>query len=214
MVLFSALFSKLLLLHIGLHLTAGDMEGPSCPVCPPGPQGPPGISGRPGPAGLPGFPGPSGQPGAPGQNDCLQEEIRNLRTRLSLLEKATSFQTFINVGQKYYVTEGHAKNFEDGLGLCQNSGGTLALPRNEEENQVLSKLLAIVKSEYLFLGTGDRKMESVFIDTEGKTLNFFKWDKGEPNNSGGEEDCVVMGTGGVWIDIPCENQKLIVCELT
>ncbi|KAB5577444.1 hypothetical protein PHYPO_G00210310 [Pangasianodon hypophthalmus] len=237
MVLFSALLlSKLLLLHFGLHLTAGDVGGPSCVICPPGPPsppcscppGPPGPPGPRGPPGLPGYPGsrglpgdsgypglqgPPGPPGPPGAIDSLQEEITSLRTRLSLLEKVTSFQTFINVGKKYYVTEGHAKNFKEGLGLCHNARGTLALPRNEEEHQVLYKLLRIMKLEYVFLGMSYSKLEKGFVDTEGKFLNFFKWDKGEPNKSEREEDCFVMGSNGTWIDISCEQQHLIVCEL-
>lgn len=111
------------------------------------------------------------------------------------------------------MTDGHVKNYEEGLGFCHSAGGTLIIPRNKEQNQALSKLLDVVKAEYVFLGLNDRKTESSFVDTEGKTLHFFKWNNGEPDNQGEEEDCVVMATGGSWNDVPCEQQYLIVCEL-
>lgn len=133
---------------------------------------------------------------------------------LSSQFQASSFLTFINFGQKYYVTDKEVKNFEEGKAFCHNAGGTLALPRNKEENQALSKLLAVIKPEYLFLGASDQKTESLFLDTEGKAINFFNWAKGEPNSFVGEEDCIIMRPDGDWSDVPCEWQFQIVCELS
>jgi hypothetical protein len=39
------------------------------------------------------------------------------------------------------------------------------------------------------------------------------WGSGEPNNSGGNEDCGAMATGGGWIDGDCGVSFRYVCEL-
>lgn len=112
------------------------------------------------------------------------------------------------------MTDGYAKNFEEGMGICQSVGGILALPRNMEENHALSKLLSINKAQYVFLGATDRMTESLFVDTAGKTLHFFNWAQNEPNSYGGDEDCVIIRSGGDWNDVPCDHQYNIVCELS
>ena len=48
----------------------------------------------------------------------------------------------------------------------------------------------------------------------GKTLGINFWDAGEPNDDGGDEDCVEIrgdDKGGKWNDMPCSNKLRYIC---
>ncbi|XP_036451920.1 uncharacterized protein LOC118825439 [Colossoma macropomum] len=189
---------------------------------PKGEKGEPGLSvqgppGKAGPAGPPGPQGAKGDAGPPGIQDSaiksLQSEIKSLTAKISVLDKAVSFPTFRKVGQKYYVTDGTTGNFDQALKFCSDAGGAIVLPRNEEQNQVLAKLIAPFDSMYAYIGTTDRQVEGQFVDTEGKALTFTKWGGGQPDNYKGVQDCAIILKSAIWDDCGCEVASLIVCEI-
>uniref|UniRef100_A0A3B1IF65 C-type lectin domain-containing protein n=1 Tax=Astyanax mexicanus TaxID=7994 RepID=A0A3B1IF65_ASTMX len=124
------------------------------------------------------------------------------------------FSVFVNVGHKFFVSDGETKTISEGGRICQKAGGKLALPRNEEENQKLSGALRAFGSAYMFIGANDQVNEGQFVDTEGRNLDYLKWNTGEPNSYGGNEDCIVINTNGFWLDTSCEKSFLIACEIT
>ncbi|XP_042563132.1 pulmonary surfactant-associated protein A2-like [Clupea harengus] len=158
----------------------------------PGHNGHNGRDGKDGSEGVPGLKGDRGEPGVPvpgppgkmgpagatwserrdgGNGDAitdpltksLQADVQTLRSRLSLIEKATSFRIFRKVGIKYYVTEGWEDTFDAGLKLCRDAGGDLALPKSEEENQGLVKVLSELKALAGWIRATDRKTEGTFF---------------------------------------------------
>nr|XP_012291855.1 C-type lectin domain family 4 member G [Aotus nancymaae] len=42
---------------------------------------------------------------------------------------------------------------------------------------------------------------------DGVSLTFSHWNRGEPNDSRGREDCVMMLRTGLWNDAPCDSEK-------
>ncbi|KAI5227066.1 C-Type Lectin Domain Family 4 Member G [Manis pentadactyla] len=42
---------------------------------------------------------------------------------------------------------------------------------------------------------------------DGVTLSFSHWNLGEPNDSQGQEDCIMMLHTGMWNDAPCRNER-------
>ncbi|KAK2508309.1 hypothetical protein MC885_018145 [Smutsia gigantea] len=42
---------------------------------------------------------------------------------------------------------------------------------------------------------------------DGVTLSFSHWNLGEPNDSRGQEDCIMMLHTGMWNDAPCGNER-------
>ncbi|XP_045067724.1 collectin-12-like [Coregonus clupeaformis] len=118
-----------------------------------GAQGPPGDVGPAGPK------GERGEPGDAGGNSVISHllaEIQQLKARQANLEK--------------------------GLKFCNNFGVTMAIPRNDVENQALSKF--IVGASYGFLGATDRKTEGVWVDLNDEPLTYLDWRSGEPNSGG------------------------------
>ncbi|XP_030630483.1 mannose-binding protein C-like [Chanos chanos] len=196
-------------------------DGRDGAVGPKGDKGDPGIgvqgpSGEPGPAGPIGPKGEKGEPGTVVNESLitsLQSEVMSLRARLSLIEKATTFRIFRKVGQKYYVTDGLSMSFDEGVKFCRDTGGKMVLPRNEEENQALTKVVVTTASLYAFIGATDRQHEGNFVDLETYPLNFSKWANGEPSNTNGAEDCTMILNNGFWNDIDCNSFHLTVCEI-
>ncbi|XP_075866117.1 mannose-binding protein C isoform X1 [Microcebus murinus] len=153
-------------------------------------QGPPGKAGPAGNSGAPGLPGAKGQKGDPGKNPGL------------------TFSLGKRVGQKIFLTNGEKMTFDRVKALCAQFQGSMAIPRNAEENTAIQNLIG----EAALLGITDEETEGQFVDLTGSRVTYTNWNNGEPNNVGSGEDCVVLLTNGMWNDIPCSSPFLAVCE--
>ncbi|XP_066538025.1 mannose-binding protein C-like [Hoplias malabaricus] len=181
-------------------------------------QGPPGKAGPTGPAGPPGPQGPKGESGSPGivpsqLITSIQSELSALKARLANVEKVQSFSTARKVGRKIFVTNGLKAMFDVGLKSCTDVGGTLALPRNEDENTTLKKIVESLQVVFAFIGSTDREKEGEFRDLRSQPLTFTKWRSGEPNNGYGKEHCAGIYVAGDWNDFQCDAVTSIICEI-
>lgn len=128
----------------------------------------------------------------------------------SLLILVLRLPNGIRVGEKVFHTNGLRGAYEAAEAKCVQAGGVLASPKNAAENRAL---LEIVKSHNMsaVLGINDIQTEGTFRYPSGETIGFTNWAKNEPNDAGGE-DCVELIGNGEWNDIPCNGERLIVCE--
>ena len=64
------------------------------------------------------------------------------------------------------------------------------------------------------MGYNDILSEGNFSWTSGINSSYSNWNVGEPNNSGGNEDCGQLNrfSGGTWNDEPCTLSLQFVCE--
>ncbi|XP_045423785.1 mannose-binding protein C [Lemur catta] len=176
-------------------------------------QGPPGKVGPPGNSGPPGLPGAKGQKGDPGKSpdcDCraAASEREALRLKLDRINQWLTFSLGKQVGQKIFLTNGEAMTFDRVKVLCAQLQGSVATPRNAEENTAIQNLV----KEDAFLGITDKKTEGQFVDLTGNRVTYTNWNDGEPNNAGSGEDCTVLLRNGRWNDAPCSSSFLAVCE--
>ncbi|NXO03572.1 SFPA2 protein, partial [Rhinopomastus cyanomelas] len=113
------------------------------------------------------------------------------------------------VGAKILASNGKRMDFASALESCEEAGGTLACPMNDEENEAL---LGIVKqyNQYAYLGIKEGETAGQFNYINGTPLNYTKWHKSEPNGRGTEK-CVEMYTDGSWNDRKCSLNRLTVC---
>ncbi|NXG46536.1 SFTPA protein, partial [Psilopogon haemacephalus] len=114
------------------------------------------------------------------------------------------------VGNKVFASNGKKADFASALGSCEEAGGTLATPMNEEENKAV---LSIVKqyNQYAYLGIKEGETPGQFKCINSMPLNYTKWHKYEPNGKGTEK-CVEMYTDGSWNDKKCNLYRLTICE--
>lgn len=64
-----------------------------------------------------------------------------------------------------------------------------------------------------WIGLSDAEVEGTFVWTDGSTPRFTAWAEGEPNDSGGLEDCAEMDVvSGLWNDVACDATRGFICE--
>ncbi|XP_058697828.1 pulmonary surfactant-associated protein A-like [Poecile atricapillus] len=171
------------------------------------------LSKCPGISGLPGIPG---RDGLKGLSDSLAAKrhnaLANLKHRLFQLEAVLALNGEIRkVGEKILASNGKKADFASALQSCEEVGGTLAAPRNEEENKAI---MDIVKqhNQYAYLGIRKGETSGQFKYINGKPLNYSNWHQHEPNSKG-REKCVEMYTDGTWNDKKCNMYRLTICQL-
>ena len=74
--------------------------------------------------------------------------------------------------------------------------------------------LASLTKEAFWVGVTDSAQEGTFKNfNDATTFNStFKWAVGEPNNAGGDEDCVFVSKN-VYKDFSCEKFIRVLCEI-
>ncbi|NXG04829.1 SFTPA protein, partial [Sakesphorus luctuosus] len=114
------------------------------------------------------------------------------------------------VGNKVFATNGKKVDFASALRSCEEAGGTLATPMNEEENKAIMDIVKQYK-QYAYLGIKHCETSGQFMDITGRSLSYTKWHQHEPNGKGTEK-CVEMYMDGSWNDKKCNVYRLTVCE--
>ena len=64
-----------------------------------------------------------------------------------------------------------------------------------------------------WIGANDINTDYAWILADGHAMTYSNWKANEPNNAGtGGEDCVVVGSDGLWVDGPCDSTAEAVYE--
>ncbi|CAB4017967.1 Hypothetical predicted protein [Paramuricea clavata] len=110
---------------------------------------------------------------------------------------------------KFFVSQ---DKWDNARSTCLGQGGDLALP-TRQTNALISKFARNGGSRQTWVGIF-RRYEKRFINVEGRDQVYTNWNSGEPNNSGGNENCVVMYTNTArWNDASCSSNHDFVCEI-
>ncbi|CAG2209280.1 unnamed protein product [Mytilus edulis] len=103
---------------------------------------------------------------------------------------------------------------EDCLASCQAHHAELAVIETNEENTFIWSEMTKLGGFFWLDGTDKFSEGQWEWASTGEPLDYSNWFPGEPNNSNGQEDCLL--TGGVyktfWNDSPCSNQIKYICE--
>lgn len=97
--------------------------------------------------------------------------------------------------------------------FAQSLGANLVSIQSLAENQCLiNDLNSKNQGGVIWIGFNDENVEGVFEWYDGSPVTYTNWAPGEPNNSGGNEDCVQIYPNGSWNDLPCNvgNSKSII----
>ena len=63
----------------------------------------------------------------------------------------------------------------------------------------------VTAADSCWIGLNDIDNENTFVWADGSSSTYRKWNSGEPNDSGGNEDCVHIFGTEYWNDIPCTH---------
>uniref|UniRef100_A0A3Q3JM06 C-type lectin domain-containing protein n=1 Tax=Monopterus albus TaxID=43700 RepID=A0A3Q3JM06_MONAL len=203
---------------------------------PPGPKGSqgesgfdgiPGVPGAPGRPGSPGFPGvggPKGAKGDPGrvgpsgececEQDAFIPDVQAITERISKFKLAINYDFVWKVGQKYFVSYKERDSFSRATEFCSQHGLELALPQNEEENNVLTQVCGDVYKN-IWINVNNKKAEGNFeVDMKNRPLTFTKWAEGQPDRSIQDTGCTMLSENGVWhVTQECFLNAYIICQI-
>ncbi|XDA89702.1 hypothetical protein R6Z07F_019305 [Ovis aries] len=143
----------------------------------------------------------------------LEGHLRRFQNAFSQYKKVVLFPDGQAVGEKIFKMAGVVKSYSDAQQLCTEAKGQLASPRSAAENEAVTQL-ARAHKENAYLSMNDISTEGRFTYPTGEILVYSNWASGEPNNSndGQPEHCVEIYPEGKWNDIPCSEQRLVICE--
>ncbi|XP_076468021.1 lactose-binding lectin l-2-like [Babylonia areolata] len=106
-------------------------------------------------------------------------------------------------------------NWFDAKSACETIKGYLAEDLDDSRHQFLNGLIRThgFTRDYTWIGLQDIAEENVFVwSHSGERVRHTYWRPTEPQDGGGEEDCVAMSEGG-WIDNNCEDGRgHFICE--
>ncbi|XP_042620405.1 CD209 antigen-like protein C isoform X2 [Cyprinus carpio] len=140
----------------------------------------------------------------------LQRDFDSLnKKKLELESKVTSLSRF------FISTE--LKSWSDSRQYCRDRGADLVIINTEEKQRFISSLV----SERVWIGLSDREQEGIMKWVDNSPLKQGFWLKGEPNNYGGNEDCIQLNYNrekpgwsplNSWNDVACSEKIKGICE--
>ncbi|KAL3975124.1 hypothetical protein ACER0C_023750 [Sarotherodon galilaeus] len=100
-------------------------------------------------------------------------------------------------GGRCFIFNSSQKNWTDAESSCETLGGHLASFHSTAEYTFIRELIHTAAGSYkeAWVGGNDRETETVWMWSDGSQFDFRNWASGEPNNYGGEEDCMMINHG-------------------
>nr|XP_033479567.1 CD209 antigen-like protein E isoform X2 [Epinephelus lanceolatus] len=147
---------------------------------------------------------------------CIEENYKTLtEERDEMKRKLSNFDHYLNQGWVYfsgsfYYISSIEKTWQDSRDDCVQRGADLMIINSEEEQNFTGQYQKI-----MWIGLTDRETEGVWKWVDGTLLTTSFWRSEEPNNNGGNEDCVETNDSdhrNTWNDASCETKKFWICE--
>ncbi|XP_066569923.1 tetranectin-like protein isoform X2 [Amia ocellicauda] len=154
-------------------------------------------------------------------DDDLKSQINKLWQEVNSLKEMQALQTVCLRGtkanRKCYLTIDEPKHYHEANEDCIAQGGTLAIPRDLNENNDLQEYAkrSSPGSKEFWIGVTDMVKEGQYVDVNGMPISYFNWDRSKRQPTGGKrESCVMLSlsTQGKWHDEVCRSVKKYICE--
>ncbi|XP_049608615.1 ladderlectin [Syngnathus scovelli] len=113
-----------------------------------------------------------------------------------------------------YIYEHDPRTFPDAESVCNVLGGNLVSINSLKEHALVVELIREGAGSVVdtWIGLHDAILETDFVWTDGETVNFRNFGAGQPDNAGGNEDCVeIEGDDSLWDDDECTEENPFVC---
>uniref|UniRef100_A0A673HQ43 C-type lectin domain-containing protein n=1 Tax=Sinocyclocheilus rhinocerous TaxID=307959 RepID=A0A673HQ43_9TELE len=109
-----------------------------------------------------------------------------------------------------YVLIREYKTWTEARHFCQKNYIDLATVQTDEEWSEINKLRANNLSD-TWIGLYD-DVNSWRWSFRDKRLTYARWDRAQPDNYGGDQDCVMLHANGYWHDKGCNLKCVVVCQ--
>jgi hypothetical protein len=122
---------------------------------------------------------------------------------------AASGCTYLTSNGHHYLFCNTLQTWQNARAICLSYDGDLASIDSAAEKAWIRPNL----TSLTWIGLNDQTTESNFIWGNGAAKLYTNWGPGEPNDSGGNEDCTEMLNGnGEWNDDNCAITRPFLCE--
>ena len=128
------------------------------------------------------------------------------------LEKFKAFVLALNGwkrrGPCVYKAFMEKKVFNDAESSCKSFKGHLASIHSLGEHQFIDNQVIPASAFHVWIGGTDQNAEGIWVWTDGSPMDYFHWEKGEPNDNThpDNEDCLEISRGRGWNDYPCSRK--------
>jgi len=109
-----------------------------------------------------------------------------------------------------YYLSGSKMNWQTGVSYCGYIGGMIASIHSHAENQWLHHSLC-GKNRNCWIGLNDKYYEGRFRWADGSTVDYTRWDPGQPDNHNNAEHMVHLKWHGTWKDEYEGNLHHVIC---
>ncbi|XP_063319689.1 lymphocyte antigen 75-like [Pelmatolapia mariae] len=117
-------------------------------------------------------------------------------------------------GGRCFIFDSSKKIWTDAESSCETLSGHLASFHSTAEYTFIRELThtAAGPNKRTWVGGRENVSETVWMWSDGSQFDFIIWGSEQPDNSGGEEDCMEINhEGGDPNDAPCDDNKAFVC---
>ncbi|XP_058871701.1 macrophage mannose receptor 1-like [Acipenser ruthenus] len=121
-----------------------------------------------------------------------------------LQEAFMCYKETSNITERYTLIE-ELKTWTEAQQYCREHHTDLVSIKNASENEDLVKK---AQGKPFWIGLFNEPWK---WSHQGDNYTFHTWNYGEPNNRGGDQNCVMMSKTGEWFDYGCNNQKSFFC---
>ena len=143
-----------------------------------------------------------GCPNFPNNYNCDIDAIRAAFTAAGCLEMVGC----VNECSIYFLNQ-QSLSGSAAQAFAQNLGANLVSIQSQAENEcIVSSLVNLglnSVNDVIWIGHNDEAAEGTFVWYDQSPITYTNWAGGEPNNTGGNEDCVQIYPDGFWNDLPC-----------
>ncbi|XP_071807864.1 C-type lectin domain family 4 member M-like [Asterias amurensis] len=111
---------------------------------------------------------------------------------------------------KCYKVHDAEVTWGEGTQICVESGGMMVVPQSKED---LQHILNMFSCDKFLIGCNDIEVEGTWVclDGEGLDVKDKRWRSGQPDSSGGNQDCAIFTSAGLF-DLGCGSKRRLICQ--
>lgn len=181
-----------------------------------GKRGPRGMRGDKGQQGTDGIQGLKGKPGSVCDCGKYRKVIGQMDASISKVKNAIKFIKKVVLGIRetenmFYLLVTEARTYQQSLLNCKLRGGTLAMSRTEEKNNLLANFIREADLNHVFIRLQAGVTEVGYMYLNGNPLlNTTAW--AIQGADSGKGDCVQLGRTGALSQVDCGATQYYICE--
>ncbi|XP_048012580.1 C-type lectin domain family 4 member M-like [Megalobrama amblycephala] len=147
--------------------------------------------------------------------NALNQKILQLESKVTSLstELKQAYEKGYRWGSGWIFLSNGLNSWSESRQYCRNIGADLVIIKSEEKQRFINSIVP----ERAWIGLNDIQQEGTMKWVDNSPLNQGFWFAGEPNDAGGNEDCIEhipypQYPIQTWNDLPCSEMRKAICE--